>query len=454
MNVVVGQSLDHKTPIFVEELEYVVFRPYWVPPYGITVKEIVPHVRRDPSYFTREDLQIVAGGEDDSPELTPTPENLAAVVAGTLHIRQKPGPKNSLGLAKFIFPNSENVYMHGTPAQQLFSRVRRDFSHGCIRLEDPARFAQWVLRDEPEWTRERIDAAMQGTKPTRVESQGADYGRALLRHRARELGGRGVLRRRHLRARSGARRGAQARISLSREELVSSEGRRPSDSPTRALARRGAGSLRPRGSLATLTRAVYRLPVYEIASGLLQGASPSDSPTRALARCCAGSLRSRGSLAILTRAVTCWQFMRQLVASQLGRAALDVESGDAADLHRHRRQRSDPRGDRPLVVRRGCRCCERHPDSDHTRASRGTRTMTQPVILIPLVVVIASAAGGSAASAHDRVTHKVACESLKEMTIPAAALGLPTSGATIMAADLVPDVAADGGRGARGPRDS
>jgi murein L,D-transpeptidase YcbB/YkuD len=169
MNVVVGQSLDHKTPIFVEELEYVIFRPYWVPPYGITVKEIVPHVRRDPSYFTREDLQIVAGGEDDAPELPPTPENLAAVVAGTLHIRQKPGPKNSLGLAKFIFPNSENVYMHGTPAQQLFSRVRRDFSHGCIRLEDPARFAQWVLRDEPEWTRERIDAAMQGTKPTRVD---------------------------------------------------------------------------------------------------------------------------------------------------------------------------------------------------------------------------------------------------------------------------------------------
>ena len=163
MNVVVGQSLDHKTPIFVEELEYVIFRPYWVPPYGITVKEIVPHVRRDPSYFTREDLQIVAGGEDDAGGLPPTPENLAAVVAGTLHIRQKPGPKNSLGLAKFIFPNSENVYMHGTPAQQLFSRVRRDFSHGCIRLEDPARFAQWVLRDEPEWTRERIDAAMQGT---------------------------------------------------------------------------------------------------------------------------------------------------------------------------------------------------------------------------------------------------------------------------------------------------
>jgi murein L,D-transpeptidase YcbB/YkuD len=90
------------------------------------------------------------------------------VVSGKLFLRQKPGPRNSLGLAKFIFPNDDNVYMHGTPSQQLFSRARRDFSHGCIRLEDPARFAQWVLRDQPEWTRQRIDAAMQGERPTQV----------------------------------------------------------------------------------------------------------------------------------------------------------------------------------------------------------------------------------------------------------------------------------------------
>jgi murein L,D-transpeptidase YcbB/YkuD len=168
MNVVVGKSLHHRTPIFVEEMEYVVFRPYWNPPYGITVKEIVPHARRDPSYIASHDFEIVASGADDAPALPTTPENLDKVVAGTLHIRQKPGPKNSLGLAKFIFPNDENVYMHGTPAQQLFSRARRDFSHGCIRLEDPARLAEWVLRDQPEWTRERIEAAMQGQRPTRV----------------------------------------------------------------------------------------------------------------------------------------------------------------------------------------------------------------------------------------------------------------------------------------------
>jgi L,D-transpeptidase YcbB len=168
MNVVVGKSLDHRTPIFVEQMEYVIFRPYWNPPRGITVKEIIPHLRRDPGYFDREQLEIVASGADDAPALSPTPDNVSRVLGGSLFIRQKPGPRNSLGLAKFIFPNSEDVYMHGTPATALFARTRRDLSHGCIRLEDPAKFAEWVLRDQPEWTRERIDKAMQGERPTRV----------------------------------------------------------------------------------------------------------------------------------------------------------------------------------------------------------------------------------------------------------------------------------------------
>ena len=169
MNVVVGKSLNHKTPIFVEQMEYVIFRPYWNPPRSITVNEIVPKARRDPGYMAHEAMEIVVGrsGEHRGAARA-TPENLTLVAAGKLRIRQKPGPSNSLGLAKFIFPNDENVYMHGTPAPQLFSRARRDFSHGCIRLEDPARFAEWVLRDQPEWTRARIDQAMQEERPTRV----------------------------------------------------------------------------------------------------------------------------------------------------------------------------------------------------------------------------------------------------------------------------------------------
>ena len=169
MNVVVGDSLDHRTPIFVEQMEYVIFRPYWNPPRSILVKEIIPRAQRDPGYLAGQQMEIVASGADDAPAVPATPENLAKVLSGRLFLRQKPGPRNSLGLAKFIFPNSEDVYMHGTPARAAFARARRDLSHGCIRLEDPARFAEWVLRDQPEWTRQRIDTAMQGERPTRVD---------------------------------------------------------------------------------------------------------------------------------------------------------------------------------------------------------------------------------------------------------------------------------------------
>ena len=161
-------ALNHQTPIFVEQMEYVIFRPYWNPPRGIVRNEILPHARKDPAYLDKEELEIVADGSDDAVALPATDENLDAVADGKLTIRQRPGPKNALGLAKFIFPNDEAVYMHGSPAQKLFSRTRRDFSHGCIRLEDPARFAEWVLRDQPDWNSARIDAAMQGERPTRV----------------------------------------------------------------------------------------------------------------------------------------------------------------------------------------------------------------------------------------------------------------------------------------------
>lgn len=168
MNVVTGKALGHATPIFIDEMEYVTFRPYWNPPLSIIRAELVPHARRDPAYLERENLEIVASGDESAPELPQSPENLDQVAAGRLHLRQKPGDKNSLGLAVFIFPNDENIYMHGTPAQSLFSRARRDFSHGCIRLEDPARLAQWVLRKDKEWTTARIEAAMHGSRPTRV----------------------------------------------------------------------------------------------------------------------------------------------------------------------------------------------------------------------------------------------------------------------------------------------
>jgi murein L,D-transpeptidase YcbB/YkuD len=168
MKVVVGKSMTHHTPLFVQDMEYVIFRPYWNPPPSIVREEILPRVRKNPSYLTAERYEIVASGEDTAAALPATPANLQAVEDGRLYIRQKPGPTNSLGLVKFIFPNRANVYMHGTPAPYLFARTRRDFSHGCIRLENPAGLAEWVLRDVPGWTPERIYDAMQGTRPTQV----------------------------------------------------------------------------------------------------------------------------------------------------------------------------------------------------------------------------------------------------------------------------------------------
>ena len=113
-------------------------------------------------------MEIIDAGSQSGAALPPTPANLDAVLAGKLLLRQRPGPKNALGPAKFIFPNDENVYMHGTPARQLFSRARRDLSHGCIRVEDPVRLAEWLLRDDRTWTRDRILAAMGGAMPTQV----------------------------------------------------------------------------------------------------------------------------------------------------------------------------------------------------------------------------------------------------------------------------------------------
>ena len=88
--------------------------------------------------------------------------------SGRVEVRQRPGPGNALGLVKFVFPNDYDVYLHGTPEKQLFSRVRRDFSHGCIRVEDPEGLAAWVFRNDPSWTRERILAAMNGDRTMQV----------------------------------------------------------------------------------------------------------------------------------------------------------------------------------------------------------------------------------------------------------------------------------------------
>ncbi len=171
MPVIVGQIYPRKrTPIFVGDLKYVVFRPYWDVPRSITLHEILPALRAHPDYLQRNNFEIVRGEGDDSPIIEPTPEAFAALAAGQLRVRQRPGDNNALGLIKFLFPNSHGVYMHSTPAHQLFLASKRAFSHGCIRVSDPVALANYVLQKAPTpWNDSRIVATMQDEKSLRVE---------------------------------------------------------------------------------------------------------------------------------------------------------------------------------------------------------------------------------------------------------------------------------------------
>jgi L,D-transpeptidase YcbB len=169
MRVVVGRALRTQTPVFVQDMRYVVFRPYWNVPVSIARHEILPALERHPDYLQRHQIEIVRGTDDAAIALPDTPENRALLRQGRLRLRQRPGPHNALGLVKFVFPNNADVYMHGTPAQVLFSRTRRDFSHGCVRIEDPVALATWVLQSEPDWTRERVQQAMAGSTSQRVD---------------------------------------------------------------------------------------------------------------------------------------------------------------------------------------------------------------------------------------------------------------------------------------------
>lgn len=169
MRAIVGRALITETPVFAATMRRVIFRPYWNVPRSILLKEILPAIERDPTLLRRVDFEIVDGQSDGAAVVPATVAALAQLRAGTLRLRQRPGPANALGLVKFDFPNDAGVYLHGTPARELFERPRRDFSHGCVRVEDPAALAEWVLRDEPGWDRTRIEAAMAASASSRVE---------------------------------------------------------------------------------------------------------------------------------------------------------------------------------------------------------------------------------------------------------------------------------------------
>jgi murein L,D-transpeptidase YcbB/YkuD len=147
MRVIVGKDYEDKaTPVFSDSMEYVIFRPYWLVTPAIAAKEIFPIEEANPGYLASQDMEVYYDH-------------------GRRSVRQRPGPRNALGLVKFIFPNDYNIYLHDTPNHELFRRDVRAFSHGCIRIERPAELAQWVLG----WSPDRVEAAMHGGNNHQVD---------------------------------------------------------------------------------------------------------------------------------------------------------------------------------------------------------------------------------------------------------------------------------------------
>jgi murein L,D-transpeptidase YcbB/YkuD len=154
MRVVVGKK-DTPTPIFTDAMTHVVFSPYWNVPPTIAKDETLPSALRDPSFLQRTNMEVL----DEKGQVV-DPATIDLERPSDYKFRQRPGSSNALGLVKFMFPNEFNVYLHDTPADSLFVRASRSFSHGCVRVEQPQALAEYLLKDQAEWTRESISKDM------------------------------------------------------------------------------------------------------------------------------------------------------------------------------------------------------------------------------------------------------------------------------------------------------
>jgi L,D-transpeptidase YcbB len=167
MKVVVGKVMgQHQTPVFTHMMKYLVFRPYWNVPVDIARKELVPHITANQGYLASKNFEVT-----DSKGNVLTSYSAKQVAQGGVMVRERPGPKNSLGLVKFIFPNQYDIYLHSTPAVSLFEQSRRDFSHGCIRVQKPEDLAAWVLGTQGgDWDLAKVHAAMESGPDNRTVS--------------------------------------------------------------------------------------------------------------------------------------------------------------------------------------------------------------------------------------------------------------------------------------------
>ena len=166
MKVVVGKALDHQTPVLMAEMHFIDFNPYWNVPYNIVKKELLEKLQQHPDYLDKENMELVSTFGNDTKSVSFSNSSIEALKQGSLRIRQRPGKHNALGKIKFMFPNKDDVYLHDTPSHSLFSRSRRDLSHGCVRVENPQALAEFALKDQ--WTKEEIKEALATPKTQRV----------------------------------------------------------------------------------------------------------------------------------------------------------------------------------------------------------------------------------------------------------------------------------------------
>jgi len=165
MRAVVGTRY-RRTPVFTGRMTYMKFNPYWNIPPSIAREDILPFIREDPQYLVKEKIRIFQGWDANAPEIDPESVDWSQITEKnfTFKLRQDPGPSNSLGRAKFMFPNKFDVYLHDTPGRWLFKEIKRSFSSGCIRIEKPIELAEYLLRGDVKWTREKILASINSSK--------------------------------------------------------------------------------------------------------------------------------------------------------------------------------------------------------------------------------------------------------------------------------------------------
>jgi L,D-transpeptidase YcbB len=160
MRVVTGEP-DWPTPVMIDDISYLEFRPYWNVPMSITQRTLWPQIRRDPSYLRRQGFEVVRGWSEPADIVDPASVDWSSPENFPYRLRQRPGPNNAMGLVKFMFPNDHAVYLHDTPAEHRFEERRRAFSHGCVRVEDPVSLAAFLLHGQG-WTADDARAAMHG----------------------------------------------------------------------------------------------------------------------------------------------------------------------------------------------------------------------------------------------------------------------------------------------------